>query len=273
MANPATLMSTISREANEAADSLPSPNDEDFFRLGLSALELMQTINRAVLDPAASSVAPVGNAAVELLKDAKARAGLDKVGEVLGARPGSKILTLDAAFALMGLLRVVYGSIDGPFEERTRAYAAAIKHVTETVYKPLLLRVIDLDLLARSLPQTTKLPSLGLLTKQVRDTGHGVFVESDLRLVRNAEAHSSIRIDVEAEMVTFVNTSDGGAEEVLGPWTETQLHGFAENFLMRCLTMMIAMLGFVADETAEWIRQTNPKWLEKTPSTTNLSSK
>jgi hypothetical protein len=256
---PATFFSTLSRAANASADRLPPPADKDFGQLGLCVLEILQTINRATLDPALSPVADIAKDVVGLLAQAKSVAGTEKVAEILGGRPDSKLLTLKAAFAIMGILRVCYAPLGGTFEERVNAHAAAIKNMAESVYKPLLMRIVDLDGLVKSSASKRAYLNLGPLLGDVEKSGHGILVDRDAYLVRNAEAHGSITIDPDREHATFLNA--GGACRELGPWTEAQIHACSERFLVHSLTLFVALLGFIADEAAAWIEQEHPEWL------------
>jgi hypothetical protein len=149
---------------------------------------------------------------------------------------------------ILGLARTAYGEWDGPFEQKVGKAAAALKAGAERWYKPLLVKLLDLEAVARGQAPGVNVLQLGDAMAQLRTAGLGVFVDGDVRIVRNAEAHALIDIDVPSETVRFSNTRRDGQTETVGPWNETQLREFVERFLRLGVAISLAFVAFVVDE-------------------------
>ena len=71
------------------------------------------------------------------------------------------------------------------------------------------------------------------------------MLSADTRLIRNADGHCEVEVDVSTQTVRFVNRPlDGRPPEVLGPWTEDQLRRAVNDLLSRCGRMSFAYALF-----------------------------
>ena len=71
------------------------------------------------------------------------------------------------------------------------------------------------------------------------------MLSADTRLIRNADGHCEVEVDVPTQSVRFVNRPlDGGPPEVLGPWTEDQVRRAVSDLLYRCGRMSFAYALF-----------------------------
>jgi hypothetical protein len=266
MEAPATFNASIGREMNEAMDRQEPPADRDFGRLILCTLEIVQKMRSATQTPEQCAVADAGRAAIALLRATKAKVGWDAAAEaVVGkARLGASLFP--SVYAIIGMFRAAWGVLRGPFETRTDARLAAVKRMAENVYKPLLMRFAELARMLRSsAPTLPANPQLGQVMSELRQAGYVAFLDENVRLLRNSEAHCSYEVDTDREEVRFVDRNSAAVERALGPWSEVQLRDFCERFLMLCLTLFLALSGFLADEALDQIAKEHPAWLENGP--------
>jgi len=69
---------------------------------------------------------------------------------------------------------------------------------------------------------------------------------------------ASVYLALASDAVTFVDRNAAATPRVLGPWSEEQLCDSCPRFLMLCLTLFLALSGFLADEVMEQIANERP---------------
>jgi hypothetical protein len=95
--------------------------------------------------------------------------------------------------------------------------------------------------------------TLGAVIAQCRDLwgmgGPRTILEEDVRIIRNADGHREVEVNVGAEEVWFVNRrGEGVPPDVLGPWKEPQLKALAEAFVKRCWSISVTYAHFLSGE-------------------------
>lgn len=248
-ANPATFMNAVKELINVALDRRQAPSHDDFRNGGLALLRFTHSIGDAALSDQESLGSSVGRAVLDVFRRAKAAAGLERIAEVLMQNDaGSRHIGWNTLCAGFDLTRVVQGPKQALFEERVGSCMTAVRSAAEAWYRPLLVRLLDLELLAGAKDAVKGSPSLGQLEERLQSVGLGDLIEPDLLTIRNASSHAGMVFNVDREEVSFTNVTPKGAERTLGPWGPTRIEEFADGFLSRCLIISFAIVKSISDE-------------------------
>jgi hypothetical protein len=259
-ANPATALHEMDLKFGRLIEQRPDPSDTVVNEVLLAGLrELHSWIPQQLKESQAPGV-EVGREVLEFLRSMRDGCGAEAVIRCIRDRTTSTLWTKGTLRGALSLLRVVGETLAGPFEARVGQVADGIGHAAERWYKPLLQVMLQLERMKRGDLVRPGPNSVGTLMGQCRSmwTPHGPLsvLDPHVRLIRNADGHREVELNLERCEVLFVNRPDGGSPpEILGPWTEAQLKDAAEQFLTRCWAMSLACVQFVVEELCDRMEQ------------------
>jgi len=150
-----------------------------------------------------------------------------------------------AFFGSGNALKLLHLDREPLFEEWVDAFVGQTHQFAEVFYRQGLHAVLSLTKLLLGQPIEQTPAELGGLMAECKRVFRGdpVFdglLLDEIRIIRNARAHSQIELDVQNKTVTFINRRRDGREERLGPWTREQFGECFSRFAQLCRDMLAA---------------------------------
>jgi hypothetical protein len=153
----------------------------------------------------------------------------------------AEALSFDLAVLRAALIEALRPAESSAFENRARVLAEMLRKIGEDWYKPILQCVLALSFRSRGKTDAVVPQELGAVMARCRDS-HDIpatLLRDDIRIIRNAVAHSHLKFDLDAQQLTFVNKKPDGREESLGPLSWDSLESIGNDILDCCWALAL----------------------------------
>jgi hypothetical protein len=127
------------------------------------------------------------------------------------------------------------------FERKVRILVEVIRNAAEQWYRPILRCALAVSYEIERKTKATVPNELGAVMGAIRDSQAvpTSIVDDQVRIIRNAVAHSQVKLDIEKESISFENRQRAGTVEVLGPLNWEDLVELAWNYIFAWSTLAL----------------------------------
>jgi hypothetical protein len=250
---PATFLRALQEQANRTLDARPLPSDGAIEVALLESIALLDRMGLAAERKPGSLGSPAGRAALQLLRRVAAGVGVEALMDVVARVGVPRMRTWRTMNAILPLARLADSDDLGDFEDAIRTAARTFKDAHELWYGPLVLTYRAVAALEHGADPFAPL-TVGKAEVDLKSWGANDLVDPTARLIRNAEAHAALEIDLATETVSFLAVN--GKSVAAGPWDRARFMTATSAFFSRCAILSWALVAFVVNATqAALLRQ------------------